>query len=125
MPKVSNFFRSVFFRPADLNGAPSIVVTFGAPYETTHFGKDVFAIPLVGLDTPLRLTGPLARDIVKILGVDEIYDFEGGTVELYTESIKVNDEKTGEPKEETQFRPRVAPGHKVLPPSVSIKDTFV
>jgi hypothetical protein len=112
MPRVSQTFRSAFKRASDVT--EPMIVKLGSWREESAYGEDFYVVELVDQDADLRLTSALSYDIAKILG-DEIADWEGGTVELYSEPIVIKDRKSGEDKEVQRLRARLAPGQKAVP----------
>jgi hypothetical protein len=111
MPKVSETFGGAYLK-AELNGQPHAYTVDGYNIEKIY-GEEKFVLYFVGEKRGLPLSATCARDIAKVLG-DEMVDWSGGKIELYTEQKPILDRDTQAEKIITMFRAR-APAK--LPPS--------
>jgi hypothetical protein len=96
MPKVSSIFSSSLLRAKDMNG-PRDVTVIGWREEYLY-GKNEYVLELEGEQHGLKLTAALARDIAAVLGEDDLDDWIGRVVTIYSAPMKIKDKDSGEEK---------------------------
>ena len=92
MPKVSEIYGSRFLKADHFNGHPRRVVVANYAEEIVY-GQSAYVVYFDGVRSGLRLNTFNAQDIAKLCG-DEMADWVGHTVELYSDRQKITDRET-------------------------------
>jgi hypothetical protein len=104
MPKVSETFGGAYLKADHLNGQPRVVTIDGYNIERI-FGDEKFVAYFVDEKRGLALSAACARDIAQVLG-DEMEEWAGRSVELYSEQRTITDRDTQTDKLITMIRAR-------------------
>src|SRR5215475_9736947 len=105
MPKVSEIFGGSYLKADHLNGQ-SRVVTITAWNKEIVYGDEAHVLHFAEETRALKLSATSARDIAAALKMDDMENWIGEKIELYTSEQKITDRDTQNEKQITMIRAR-------------------
>ena len=124
MPKVSQTFGGAYLKAEHLSGRPRVVTVNGYDTETVY-GEERYVLYFAGEKRGLLLSPTCANDIAAALGLDEMEEWNGHSVELYPEKRTIPDRDTQTEKLINMIRARApssgSPATTLAPPKPAPK----